>query len=271
LLCLLLLCALGLVATVRGGALGLDRALTSMRAGVETRTLIALAPIYAIAKALPFVPGMELGWLLMLALGARGVLLVYGARLLGLSASYAVGRCLPMRLTPPTSQSTGVALAPPKPDATGTLQTPVSGLRIGRWVPVRLVAWLAAHRYLALVIGLNLPGNVVGGGGGGLALLCGLSGQYSYRRYLPTVAVAISPLPMLLLVCRLEPEFVKLTPHFFRPCGWVDRLALLASDAVVAVCAVQPSNTGLLRTGIAPNRLLGGRWLHRDRKHALES
>jgi hypothetical protein len=146
-----------------------------------------------------------------------------------------------MRLTPPTSQSTGVALAPPKPDATGTLQTLVSGLRIGRWVPVRLVAWLAAHRYLALAIGLNLPGNVVGGGGGGIALLCGLSGQYSYRRYLPTVAVAISPLPMLLLVCRLEPELVKLSLIFFDPVagltGWLCLHPMPSSQSALSPCA----------------------------------
>jgi hypothetical protein len=61
------------------------------------------------------------------------------------------------------------------------------------------VAWLGAHRYLALAICLNVPGNAVVGGGGGLALLCGLSRQFDGRRFALTIALAVSPLPLLIL------------------------------------------------------------------------
>ena len=61
------------------------------------------------------------------------------------------------------------------------------------------MAWLGAHRYVALAVCLNVPGNAVVGGGGGLALLCGLSRQFEGRWFALTIALAVSPLPLLIL------------------------------------------------------------------------
>jgi hypothetical protein len=200
-LSLLFLCALVWVIALRGGALGLEGAqtlLASMRAKVDLRSLLLLMLIYATTLALPFVPGMELGALLMVALGPRGVVLVYVASLVGLSVSFAVGRWLSARRAPTGLSSVDPAL--PRVDTTGLLHTMFSGPCMRRWLPARFTTWLATHRYLALAIGLNLPGNMVIGGGGGIALLCGLSRQYRYRRFVATIAVAISPLPILVLI-----------------------------------------------------------------------
>jgi hypothetical protein len=130
----------------------------------------------------------------MVALGLRGVVLVYVASLVGLSDSFAVGRWLPAHRAP-----TGVhSIDPdaPRIDATGLLHTLFSGPCMKRWLPAQFTTWLATHRYLALAIGLHLPGNMVIG----IAPLCGLSRQYRYRRFLATIAVAISPLPTLVLI-----------------------------------------------------------------------
>jgi hypothetical protein len=212
-----ILVTLGLAVAARGGALGMDSVKTlmaSIRADLGMPSLIVLALIYASTLALPFVPGMELGLLLMVVFGPRGVVLVYVASLLGLSLSYAVGRMLPVPRAPPASYGGG-SLPPPKADATSSLQTLVSGIRLGRWVPLRLIDWLATHRYLALAISLNLPGNAAIGGGGGIALLCGLSGQYSYRRFLLTIAVAISPLPILILMGSFGPDAARVALQLF--------------------------------------------------------
>jgi D-tyrosyl-tRNA(Tyr) deacylase len=53
--------------------------------------------VYAIAMALPFVPGIEIGLALMLLLGEEGVLLVYLATQVSLMSSYLAGRLLPAR------------------------------------------------------------------------------------------------------------------------------------------------------------------------------
>ncbi len=200
-LSLLLLCALVGVLTLRAGAFGLEGAqslMASLRAENDVRILLLLALIYATVLAMPFVPGMELGVLLMVALGPRGVVLVYAASLLGLSVSYAAGRWLPLHWTP--ARRLNVDPAKARLDTTSQLQSLVSGHCLARRLPTRLMARLATHRYLAFAVSLNLPGNMVVGGGGGIALLCGLSGLYGYWRFLFTVAVAISPLPIATLM-----------------------------------------------------------------------
>ncbi len=215
-LSLLLLCALGLAIAIRGGAFdlgGVQALLAAMSsAEVETRSLITLTLVYAVALALPFVPGMELGLLLMVAFGPRGVLLVYAATLLGLSLSYAAGRLLPIRPSLPPSEGAN-ALSTDAQGSTTQLRRLFSRNRLTHRRHLRLMGWLAAHRYLALAISLNLPGNVVIGGGGGIAWLCGLSGQYRFGRFLITIAIAVSPVPILVLLGFLGPDLHPIVSH----------------------------------------------------------
>ena len=51
-----------------------------------------------------------------------------------------------------------------------------------------------------LGLALNLPGNTLVGGGGGIAMVAGLSGLVSPLGFLVTVAVAVAPIPLLFLV-----------------------------------------------------------------------
>ena len=61
----------------------------------------------------------------------------------------------------------------------------------------RAVAAIALDRpYLLLAVLLNVPGNSVIGGGGGLCLLAGLIGVYRPRWMLPTLALATAPVPL---------------------------------------------------------------------------
>lgn len=169
-----------------------------VQAEAGDRTLLLLAAVYAVALAVPFVPGMALGILLMVAFGPRGVLAVYVATLLGLSLSYAAGRLLPSQPSPSTLRTHDHPA--PQPRLVCTMLQMISDSRVGRHIPIRLSNWLSSHRHLALAVCLNLPGNAVLGGGGGIALLCGLSRQFCYPRYLVTVAMAISPVPLLMLM-----------------------------------------------------------------------
>jgi hypothetical protein len=56
------------------------------------------------------------------------------------------------------------------------------------------------HRYLAIATLLNLPCNAVIGGGGGIGLIVGMSGLITYPRYLLLIAVAISPVPIAIVL-----------------------------------------------------------------------
>jgi hypothetical protein len=53
---------------------------------------------------------------------------------------------------------------------------------------------------------LNLPGNSVLGGGGGIAALCGLTRQFNWWRYVSTLIVATAPLPLVVLIGLVEIE-----------------------------------------------------------------
>jgi hypothetical protein len=60
---------------------------------------------------------------------------------------------------------------------------------------------LLGHRpYFTLAMLLNLPGNTIIGGGGGIALVAGASGELTLSRYLITVMLATSVIPLLVLL-----------------------------------------------------------------------
>ena len=66
--------------------------------------------------------------------------------------------------------------------------------------PNRLVPFFLRHRYLALAIVVNIPGNIVIGGGGGIALMAGVSRLYSLPGFLASIAIGVCPVPLAILI-----------------------------------------------------------------------
>ena len=62
------------------------------------------------------------------------------------------------------------------------------------------IPWLLKHRYIAVIVALNVPGNALIGGGGGIALLAGMSGLFTFPRYLAALALAVLPVPLFVLI-----------------------------------------------------------------------
>jgi hypothetical protein len=52
---------------------------------------------------------------------------------------------------------------------------------------------------LALAVSLNIPGNFLIGGGGGIGLFAGISRLYSVTGYLITISIAVAPVPVAVL------------------------------------------------------------------------
>ncbi len=67
-------------------------------------------------------------------------------------------------------------------------------------VPRRFVPWLLRHRFLAIAVLLNLPGNSSVGGGGGNVFIARTSRLFSLPAYLTTIAVA--PIPLYVVLVR---------------------------------------------------------------------
>jgi hypothetical protein len=159
--------------------------------------------VYVLWMAMPFVPGIELGLALMAMLGPKGVVLVYLCTLLSLSLSFAIGRLIPLKAF---SGFLGWLHLQKARDLMLQLQPLNSEEKLDFLLsaaPSKVIPYLLKHRYLMIAVSLNLPGNVLIGGGGGIGLIAGMSRLCPFPKYLLFVSFAITPLPILFLAGKL--------------------------------------------------------------------
>ncbi|MBT7974334.1 MAG: hypothetical protein HN687_09305 [Candidatus Marinimicrobia bacterium] len=158
--------------------------------------LLAGGLVYGLLLSLPFIPGIEIGLLLMALFGKEGILIVYLCTLMGLTLSFIMGYNLPESRLVTRLKSVISA----EPETMGLewmnrhIQIIVNNDRLRKWLRTDL----PGTRYLALAILFNLPGNFILGGGGGIALLCGLSRHFSWNGFLLTVMLSTAPVPLLI-------------------------------------------------------------------------
>lgn len=159
--------------------------------------------VYVLWMAIPFVPGVELGLALMIMLGPKGIVLVYLCTLLSLSLSFTIGRLIPLDAF---ARFFGWLHVHKAQDLVLQLKPLNSEQRMDfllKTAPSKVIPFLLKHRYLVIAIALNLPGNAIIGGGGGIGLITGMSGLYPFPRYILMVSLAITPLPILILAGKL--------------------------------------------------------------------
>jgi hypothetical protein len=150
--------------------------------------------------ALPFVPGAEIGIAMLTAFGASIAPLVYAATVIAMLLSYALGRLLPLStlarlfdvLRMRRASDLVTRAAPLSRDA--RLKLLLDG------APPRTIALALRHRYVALALAVNTPGNVVIGGGGGIMLMAGLSGLFAPLPTALTIAIAVMPVPLAVML-----------------------------------------------------------------------
>ena len=138
----------------------------------KSEMLIPIALLYALMLAVPFFPGFEVGLLLMHFFSLPGIIVVYLATLLGLSLAFITGQSL---------SRYGFH--------TNFIKRLLSSQTIGQ------LAWHSPLFFMAVLI--NIPGNVIVGGGGGIAMSYGLLNKVTLAQFLGAAAVAVSPVPLL--------------------------------------------------------------------------
>lgn len=161
---------------------------------------LTLILAYTVTMAVPFVPGIEIGLAIMLMFGPQVFLVVYACTQVALLLSFVAGRLVPLsRLMTLAGwlqfhgmQSWLGRLEPLTPDR--RLDHMI------RCAPRRWVQRLIEHRYLALAILINLPGNAIVGGAGGIGLIAGMSRVFGLWRYVLVMAVATTPVPIALWI-----------------------------------------------------------------------
>ena len=164
------------------------------------QTLMVSAIAYALLIAVPFVPGVEVGLALIAMLGPPIVLLVYLSTLLGLSISFTVGRLIPLSSLIGLLDRLRFQRASELLKAVEPLDQKDRLVFLLSKAPNRYVPFLLRHRYVALFVAINLPGNFLIGGGGGISMVAGLSRLFSVPGFLVTIAVAVAPLPIAILL-----------------------------------------------------------------------
>jgi hypothetical protein len=162
--------------------------------------IIAVVIGYVLAMAVPFVPGIEIGLALMLMFGPGGIALVYLCTQLALALSFLLGRLVPTHVIANVfgwlhlerAQSLVAGLDRTAPDQ-----------RIHQLAarsPSNWIAFLVRHRYLALAVILNLPGNAVIGGAGGIGVIAGMSRAYPFPYFIFLMALSTLPVPVFLIL-----------------------------------------------------------------------
>ncbi len=164
------------------------------------RMVIAGFVLYIILTAIPFVPGVELGMALILALGVRVVPAVYVATIAALALSFAVGCLVPEHWLASVMRWLGM-------QRSANLVASYAGLpgekRIAMLLanaPEKWLPWLMRYRLVALGLLFNLPGSTLLGGGGGIAMVAGISRLVSFPKFLFCAAIAVSPVPIFLIL-----------------------------------------------------------------------
>ncbi|WP_418320655.1 hypothetical protein [Piscinibacter sakaiensis] len=164
------------------------------------RTIMISALLYVVLLAIPFVPGAEIGLALMAMLGPQIAPLVYLCTLAGLALGFLIGRLVPLSMLARLAHDCRLERAARLLAEIEPLdQDQRLALLIER-APRRLLPLVLRHRHLALALALNIPGNYLIGGGGGIALVAGISRLYSVPGFLLIIALAVAPVPLAVLV-----------------------------------------------------------------------
>ena len=178
----------------------LEGGMTPVRLGV----IVALLLAYAVLIAIPFVPGVELGISLMVIEGWQIAPFVYLATVIGLTLAYCAGQKMPYATLRRILTDVRLNRAA---ELMARLE-PLSGAErlalLRRRLPARLAPFALKQRYVLLALLINLPGNMVIGGGGGIALIAGLSRLFGFWPMMLTFALAVAPVPVLVYVFGFE-------------------------------------------------------------------
>lgn len=160
------------------------------------KTVLVGGLIYAILLSIPFFPGVELAWMIIFFFGKDAVVLIYLYTLLGLSLSFLTGRNLNF-ICPPCSDKLK-SIEDKYHEKFNGLAEKIHRVFSSKICNLYFNSMLRKSHYLLLGILINIPGNSVLGGGGGIALLSGMNRSYSWRGFILTICVAIAPLPIFL-------------------------------------------------------------------------
>ncbi len=164
------------------------------------RAIMLGAAAYVGLLALPFVPGAEIGIAMLAAFGAVIAPLVYASTVLAMLLSYALGRLVPIMALARVLSALRLRRAAALVTRAAPLSREARLSMLLEGAPPRVVAMAVRHRYVALALAVNVPGNAIIGGGGGIMMMVGLSGLFAPLPTLLSICIAVAPVPLAVLL-----------------------------------------------------------------------
>lgn len=171
---------------------------------VDRAVLIGVI-LYIGLMATPFLPGIELGLALMTLLGPKGVVVIYISTLVALTISFGLGRLFPAHLLVSLLRWLNLRRAAALLKSFDAIPSEKRLEYLAEKAPTRTIPALLKRRNLLLALLLNVPGNALIGGGGGIAMMAGISRLYSFPMYFFLISVAILPGPILVMLSKFFP------------------------------------------------------------------
>jgi hypothetical protein len=166
--------------------------------------IFVIVLIYILLMATPFVPGIEIGLTLMFMRGDDVVIIVYFATVAGLMLAFFLGRYMPYRYLHRILLDLRLTKACAMLVALQPLNKQQRLEKLRERLPKFLRPLLVDYRYVLVAAVINVPGNALIGGGGGIMMVAGLSRVFTVPVMLVTVLIAVSPVPLLVLLFNIE-------------------------------------------------------------------
>jgi hypothetical protein len=165
------------------------------------RIIITSILIYTLLIAIPFVPSIEIGLGLILVLGADLAPLVYLFTVIGLSLSFVIGCMIPESGLQKFFDDLSLKKSSRLIERLRSLDTDERLALLVSHAPAKFLPTLLRHRYVAVAVALNIPGNTIIGGGGGISLIAGMSRLFRFWQFLLMLSIAVAPVPVIIVLC----------------------------------------------------------------------
>jgi hypothetical protein len=174
---------------------------------VMVGVIVTMLLAYTILIAIPFVPGIEIGLSLIFMRGDEVVVLVYLATVAGLMLAFMAGRLTQYSYLAKVFSDLRLTSAAKLLNHVEPLSSEDRLDLLRQRLPSVLRPLFVDFRYVAIAILVNIPGNALIGGGGGILMVAGLSRLFTIPAILMTLFVAVAPVPLLVLLFDLSIPF----------------------------------------------------------------
>lgn len=172
----------------------------NLRAGM----LVLFLLVYALLIAVPFVPGVEVGLTLMAMEGPWIAPWIYCATVVGLSLAFALGESVSYQRLHAVLADLHMRRACLLIELIQSLDKVDRLALLSKRAPKWARPFVSRFRYVVMALLINLPGNSILGGGGGLMFVAGFSRLFHAMPMIGVIVLAVSPVPLLVWLFEVD-------------------------------------------------------------------